>query len=201
MASAIAVLTGCATNDPPSEQWLKAQQSDARQEMAYTNGMEWPANAVTNETVMPPGMRIKVRTSESEMIVQAGRDYERSYTWDGGTRSAKLWPRKTRWYGNLGIYFPGAGQHWKSNNGITRGVLQEGVLWFKAEEDALNWLNNVQSLDNCVYTSSGIVVAWERVPARKQINVNVWQLMIGGKKPTALTGSRDEQIRVTHATQ
>ncbi len=197
---AAATMAGCMTNEPPSEEWRKAEQSVARQELAYTNGMAWPPTAHSNEIVMSPGTQISASTPESKIIVEAGQDYERSYTWDGATRSAKLWPRKTRWYGSLGIYFPGAGQHWKSNGGITRGVLQEGVLWFKTTEDAVNWLADVQSLKNCVYSKGGLVVAWEKVLARKQLNVDVWQLMIGGNKPAALPGSSDEQIKVTHST-
>jgi hypothetical protein len=189
---AAATVAGCTTNEPPSEEWRRAEQSIGREEMAFTNGMAWPASAPTNETVMSPGMHIKARAPGTEIIVEADRDYERLYTWDGGTRFAKLWPRKTRWHGNLGIYFPGVGQHWKPNGGITRGVLQEGVLWFRTTEDALNWINKVQALKNCVYSKDGLVVAWEKVLERKRLNVDVWQLMVAGRKPAAFPGSHDE---------
>ena len=69
------------------------------------------------ETVMTPGMKITALTSNGEITILASKDYERSYTWDGETRSVKLGARKSRWYGKLGIYYPGPGQHWKSNHG------------------------------------------------------------------------------------
>jgi hypothetical protein len=197
---AAALLTSCLSNEPPSEAWRKAEESVAQRERAYTNGMAWPSKSRTNETVMVPGMRITADVSNSRIAIEAHEGYERSYTWDDATRSAILAPRKIRWYGSFGIYSPGVGNHWRSNGGITRGVLEEGVLWFKTTEDAVNWLKDVQSLNNCVYSKGGLVVAWEKVPARKQLNVDVWQLMIGGDKPAALPGSRDEQIKVTHST-
>lgn len=193
-----AATTGCTTNQPYSAQWLNAARSVAEREMAYTNGMAWPANVSSNEVVMTPGMQIRARANGDEIIVKAGQDYERVYSWDGATRSAKLWPRTDRWYGNQGIYFPGSGEHWKSNKGITRGVLQEGVLWFKAFSDATNWLTNIQPLKNCAYTDTGLVVAWEKTPERKQINVDVWQLMISREKPKFLPGSLNQQIILTH---
>ena len=198
---AATTVVGCMTNEPPSEEWRRAEQSVARQEMAYTNGMAWPPTVRSNEIVMSLGMRISASTSETAITIEAGHDYERS--WTRGTALLDL-PNSghARLAGTVISAFISLGQVsiWKFNGGITRGVLQEGVLWFKTMEDALNWLNNVQPLDNCVYSKGGLVVAWKEMPARKQLNVDVWQLMIGGVKPTALLGSRDEQIKVTHST-
>ena len=116
---------------------------------------------------------------------------------DGGERSAELWPRKQRWYGSLGIYYPGPGEHWKSNGGITRGVLEEGVLWFKTLDAALDWVKRSRSMGLAVvYTDDGLLIEFGKTPARKQINVNVWQIMIDGKKPRSLPGSQNDRITV-----
>jgi hypothetical protein len=195
----LVVVTGCNTNQSFSSQWLRAEQAVAEREAAYTNGMCWPSSVSSNETVMVFGMKISAHSNGDGIIIQAGHGFERSYTWDGNTRTAKLWPRAGRWYGNQGIYFPGSGEHWKSNGGITRGVLQEGVLWFKTLSDTTNWLRNIQPLKNYAHTGNGLVVAWERIPERKQINVDIWQLMIGGQKPESLPGSSDEQVNVTQS--
>lgn len=194
-------VTGCRMNEPSSDAWRKAEESSAREEWAYTNGMAWPSTNGTNETVMTPGMRITASDSGGQIFISAGEGCERSYTWDSATRSAKLWPRKTRWYGSLGIYFPGPGEHWKSNGGVTRGVLGEGILWFKTADDALAWIKNIQPLKNCVYSNDGLLVAWERVPARKQLNVDVWQIMVAGRRPTDLPGSRDDQLVITRESE
>ena len=194
----VVLVTSCIPRKPYvySSAWIKAAESTAHYEMTYTNGMDWPPNTSSNEVVMHKGESIVAETPSSKIVIEAGQGFWRSYTWDGGTRSESLWPRRQRWYGSLGVYFPGPGQHWRSNHGITRGVLEEGVLWFKTTNDAVNWLQNVQPLKNCVYSKSGLIVAWEKVLERKQLNVDVWQLMIGGTKPTDLSGGHDDQIRV-----
>ena len=106
------VFAGCQP-EPPSENWKRAEESIAREAWLWTNGMVWPANGISAEIVMTPGMQITAHTEKGEITIRAGDGFERFYTWDGATRSVKLWPRKTRWYGSLGIYYPGPGQHWK----------------------------------------------------------------------------------------
>ena len=50
---------------------------------------------------------------------------------------------------------------------------------------------------DCVYTGNGLVIAWGKVLSRKQLDVEVWQFMIGGKKPQSLPGSQNNPISVT----
>jgi hypothetical protein len=197
--SAEAIATnGCSGTQAESDAWKQAGETIADQERKATNGMAWPANAKSPEIVMTPGMEITARTAQGEIKIRAGREFERSYTWDGETRSAKLWPREQRWYGSLGIYYPGPGEHWKSNRGITRGVLEEGVLWFKTKEDAANWIKRARSTGvDYVFTDDGLLVGFGRVQARKQVNVDVWRIMVDGEKPRALPGSRNDLVSVS----
>lgn len=190
------MMLGCIP-ETPSPEWRAIEERIAREDMEYTNGMAWPAMTGPTETVMTPGMSITARTDGGEMTIRAGEGFERFYTWDGATRSVKLWARKTRWLGSLGIYYPGPGQHWKSNGGITRGVLQEGILWFKTTADAVAWIRKHNSSSGCVYSSQGLVVAWGKVPERKQLNVDVWQIYVDGHKPTQLEGSENDKITVS----
>lgn len=149
-----------------------------------------------NEMVMSPGMSITAKNQEGTITITADNSLKRSYTWDGGTRSATLWPRRERWNGSLGAYYPGPGEHWRSNNGVTRGVLEEGQQHFGTMEEALKWLRSPVR-DDCVYRDDGLVVCWSRNPSRKQLNANVWQIYVDGKKPTSLPGSRNENVIVT----
>lgn len=190
-------LAGCLTNEPPSKEWLAAEDSIAREEWLQTNGMAWPSITGPTETVMTPGMRIVAKTSEGEIVIDAGRGYARSYTWDGATRSVELIPRKARWYGGLGIYYPGPGQHWKPNKGITRGVLEEGILWFKDLNGFWAWIREARTQRDYIYSKDGLVVGWRKVLERKQLNVDVWQIMIAGQKPEDLPDNNDTQIEVT----
>jgi len=195
----LTVLGGCSyPRASESPEWRRATAWVALQEGQWTNGMSWPATSIAPEIVMDEGMAITAKTERGDITVRAGAKYERFYTWDGATRSAKLTPRQYRWYGHFGLYYPGSGGNWKSNHGITRGVLEEGILWFKTVEDALPWIQRRRANGaGCVYTDSGLLVTFLRVPPRKQINVEVWQIMIDGRKPTFLPKSRNDLVSVT----
>ena len=199
-ATVAVIVAGCiSSSEPASEPWRRAVEATENQERESTNGMAWPVDAKSPEVVMTEGMEITAKTANGEVRVRAGSNFERFYTWDGETRSAKLWPRKHRWYGSLGIYYPGPGEHWKSNKGITRGVLDEGVLWFKTVDDAVNWIKRARSTGvDYVFTNDGLLIGFGKVPARKQVNIDVWQVMVAGEKPHSLPGSRNELMSVSN---
>src|SRR5688500_9981860 len=98
------------------------------------------AFAATPELVMQPGTEIVAETTTGAITISADSHLKRTYHWEGASRSATLWPRKERWYGSLGAYYPGPGEHWRAHNGITRGVLQEGQQHLASEQEALKWL-------------------------------------------------------------
>ena len=74
------------------------------------------------------------------MQITADKGLKRSYTWDGATRSVEMRPRRKVERRDMGLYFPGPGEHWLPNNGVTRGVLQEGKIHFKSQQELLTWL-------------------------------------------------------------
>lgn len=146
------------------------------------------------EVVMAPGSSISAETSMGEITITAGKGLLRSYTWDGATRSVEMGVRKVRWYGSLGLSFPGPGDHWKEHNGITRGVLEEGQMRFKTVAAALKWIKDRRKSIPLVYRDDGLVVGFDIVPERRQINVEVWQIYINRKKPKTLAGSTNSYI-------
>jgi hypothetical protein len=154
-------------------------------------------NIPKNETVMSPGMEIRATTSVGEMRVTAVDELTRSYMWEGARRSVKMSPRVERWYGSLGLFHPGAGEHWKEHKGITRAVTEEGQQHFKSVDEAVEWIRS-RAWMPYVYRDDGLVVGWEKTLPRKQLNVDVWQILVNGKKPTHLPGSQNEKIIVTH---
>jgi hypothetical protein len=147
---------------------------------------------------MAPGMKITATTLEGTITITAVDELTRSYTWEGATRSVEMWPREERWNGSKRLYFPGAGNHWKEHNGITRGVVEEGQQHFKTTEDALKWLREHQ-YPSLIYRHDGLAVGWDKTLPRKQLNVEVWQVYVNGKKPRQLLGSQDKKIVVTYA--
>lgn len=150
-----------------------------------------------NEMVMSPGMRIKATTPVGAIVVTAVDELTRSYTWEGATRSVEMVPRAERWYGSLGLYFPGPGDHWKEHKGITRGVTEEGQQHFKSADEALKWIRK-RTYMRYVYRDDGLVVGWSKTLPRKQLNVEVWQILVDGKKPARLWGSENEKVVVTY---
>ena len=63
-----------------------------------------------HESVMNEGMTICAHFEE-KVCIEAENRLVRNIMWDGITRSVTLIPRKERWYGKLGLYFPGSGNH------------------------------------------------------------------------------------------
>ena len=149
------------------------------------------------ELVLQPGMSISAGTPAGTITVAADDALKRTYTWEGASRTAELWPRHERWYGNLGAYYPGPGNHWREHHGITRGVLQEGQQHFDSVTEALAWIQRPWHKERSVYRDDGLFVLFDKVPERRQINVDVIQVMIRGRKPTSLQGSQNDRIKVT----
>jgi uncharacterized protein (TIGR03067 family) len=181
----------------PEEGKKTARESDAgqakpKQRLEVRDG---PVPA-RNEIVMSSGMKITAKTPVGTISITAGKGLRRSYTWEGATRSVTMEPREQRWYGSLGIAYPGLGCHWKPHNGIARAVTEEGQQHFKTEAEALEWLRKQKKWLPLVYRNDGLVVGWTKYLPRKQLNVDVWQIYIAGKKPTKLPGGQDDKIKV-----
>ncbi len=144
---------------------------------------------------MPRGMRIAATTSVGTIKVTALDELTRSYTWEGATRAVQMVPRPKRWYGSLGLFFPGPGEHWRDHKGITRCVTEEGEQRFKSVEEAQEWIKK-RTWMPFVYRDDGLMVGWNKNFPRKQLSVEVWQILIDGKKPTQLPGSENQKIVV-----
>ena len=151
------------------------------------------------ELVMAEGDRITATTSAGTVEILAGKWLQRTYTWEGASREANLWPRTERWYGSMGAYFPGPGRHWKDHHGIRRGVLGEGQQHFKGQAEALAWLKEQSGYYPTVYSNQGLVVSFDKVPEREQLNVVVSQILINSKRPTRLPGASDAKLHFHRA--
>lgn len=175
-----------------------------------------PEVPARSEIVMSSGMKIIATTSVGTITITADKGLKRSYTWEGATRSVIMYPRYERWFGNLGIYYPGPGYHWKEHNGIRRAVVEEGQQHFSTVEEALTWIRSREEglayIERktkkhlvyrmpFVYTDDGLAVGWTKVLPRSQLNVDVWQIYIDGKKPVKLPDSNNDKIVVEYLNQ
>jgi hypothetical protein len=147
------------------------------------------------ETVMRPGMAVSVTNRHGSMQIEAVTETIRRMTWEGGTREVQLMVRYERWYGSLGLYSPGD-RSFPDHSGIRRAVVEEGQMHFVNEMDFHEWIDTPyrQQVIDLKYRNDGLVVGWMKVPQRKQITVEVWQVLINGNKPTRLEGATDELI-------
>jgi len=147
-----------------------------------------------SEIVMPLNSTIKAVTKTGEIIIKSGNGLKRYYQFDGVVRSVVKWPREERWYGSLGLYYPGSGYHWSEHNGISRCSVEEGQLHFKAVEDAMLWIKKQKGFNPTVYRDDGLVVSYGKNLARKQLNVDVFQIYINDSRPKKLEGSNNSMI-------
>jgi hypothetical protein len=169
------------------------------------------------EIVMTPGSTITARTARGAMTIRAGEmipgsgdittetawgpitarapdKYRRTYLWGQCEASVDLTPRTRRWNGSLGLSFPGPGFHWPECEGVARAVVDEGQQHFRTVHEVISWLKSRSREMPYVYRNDGLVVGWDTVPDRKQLNVEVWQILIANKKPTTLPGACDTCI-------
>jgi hypothetical protein len=155
------------------------------------------------ETVMRTGMKICAENISQEICILAKSDLDREISFDSITRRVTLIPRKERWYGKLGLYFPGSGNHWENHKGITRCIVNESELHFKEMADLLVFVNDPSNLDKSVYRNDGLYVSWYTSVKTDQssggyLSLSIYQLLIDGEKPKAIPGSRDEMIMINY---
>ncbi len=153
------------------------------------------------ETVMSEGMIIEATNSLGTIKITAGKGYKRSYFWEGGVRTVNMKPRTDRWYGKLGIYYPGDGDHWENNNGITRAVLEEAELYFDSLDEAMEFLAHTSRRNITVYNDKGLAVSWSKSLKPNSdsggvLHVDVWQIFIKNKRPVKLPGAFNDRIRI-----
>lgn len=156
--------------------------------------------AQIHESVMTEGMTICAYFDE-KVCLTAENSLLRHIMWDGITRSVKLIPRKERWYGKLGLYFPGSGNHWEYHKGITRAIVQEAQLHFDSQKDLSIFLDKYVNDKYDLYRDDGLMVSWRKVVKPDMgpgghIDLNIIQILVNGKKPIKLRGSQNDKISV-----
>ncbi len=148
--------------------------------------------------VIPPGDDHIVQTQRGPITIPATELYPRTYYWGRCSGTVELEPRNQRWRGSLGAYSPGSGFHWPECEGVARAVVEEGQQHFRNDSEALAWIKKQSEWMPLVYRHDGLAVGWRTViPYRKQLNVDVWQILIGGRKPVNLSGADDSAISTT----
>jgi len=149
------------------------------------------------EAVLSVGQTVEAINKNGKVRISYVSPLRRKYEWDTEHRTVGLKPRRERFDGKLGIYDPA--DAWIFNLRKIRLVLDEATRNFDSDERARAALVESSAYMDWVYTPDGFVVGFGRAPSRHQININVFQFLIRGQKPTNLPGSRPDQISVTYS--
>lgn len=186
------------------------------------------SNDQVRDIVMKEGMIVTIENPDCfSLTVRAGKGLERFYTWNNGTRSVVLLPRKDKWYGSYGAYFPGTDHHWKRHDGVTRLLAEEAVLDFDNYEQILcaisekqndcrekyyeyvngqfdfkNSMTSALYSDACGgYTSDGVFVSVNKKDGPGSggtLSVTIYQIMLNGQPVNNLPDSSNERIKVNN---
>jgi len=156
-----------------------------------------------SEIVLQEGARLVASTSNGKISVIAGNKFERRYEWNGCGLDAHMFPRQERWLGSLGMSDAAArmfNSPWAGCDGISRPVVEEGQIHFADERSAEVWIARRKLIDSfhTVWTNDGIFIQWGLSPQRNQLNVELEQLCIRGKRPLKLIGATDSSVSFTH---
>lgn len=168
------------------------------------------------ETAMRPGMVIEAKTRYGQFRIEAGsvqeleghKEFERTFLWGNGCRvKSSLGERRTRWYGSCGIYSGALAvwpyylpkyywSKWTGCNGTIRVVTDDKQLNFPTVKAFLEYFPKDNWTDTVYRNDGHAVQVAEPNEGRMQINIDVIQVLIQGKKPTSLPGADDGSITI-----
>ncbi len=146
------------------------------------------------ELAMQPGMKIEATNKNGTVSIEYLAPLERRYKWNGYDEKRTLIPRKERFNGYLGAYDPAISYSWEIFS--IRIVAQDSQVHFKNADDLRKWLYQSSDVMDWVYTDTGLVVGFEKIPSSRQVSIDVFQIYLNGNKPEKLEGSRPENIKI-----
>jgi hypothetical protein len=154
--------------------------------------------AQVRETVLSQGQTVEATNKNGKIRISYVSPTQRRYEWDDQQRVLRLKARLEPFDGRLGIYEPA--NEWDLFGTKTRLIVQEAIRKFENEDQIKAALAEGGDYMDWVYTNDGTVVGFGRMPARRQISVDLWQFLVQGKKPSNLIGARADHIVVRKAT-
>lgn len=143
------------------------------------------------ETVLREGQIVEATNNNGTVKIAYVDSVTRKYVWDGHERVVKLIPRQEPFQGKLGIYEPA--DAWLIPI-RTRLVVEEAIRSFDSEEQIKTALIESRDYLDWVYTDEGLVVGFGRTSSRRQVNIDLWQFLLRGQKPSHLPGATPERI-------
>lgn len=151
-------------------------------------------NKTVNGAVLQSGQSLIATNRNGSVKISYVSSIKRKYEWNGKTRIVKLIPMQPITPGVTGLYEPA--DFWGVNPFLIRLVAVEATHDFESMDQIYGFLRQSSLIMDWVYTSDGLVFGFGRCPARQQINIYVWQLLLNGKKPSALKGANPKAIQL-----
>ncbi|RYD21468.1 MAG: hypothetical protein EOP88_11260 [Verrucomicrobiaceae bacterium] len=137
---------------------------------------------------------LRVKLPHGELYVTASSDVLRGYQWDDVTRMAALASTTAAVPGDPDVYFQARTRD-SGQAGVTRlGEFREGIRRFGTVEEASRWLGQQSAEIPTIYRNDGLVVSSSKSESPNLLTVEVWQILIGGEKPSSLPGARDAAL-------
>lgn len=160
-------------------------------------GYQVLADAPVREVVLHSGESIEATNKFGSVRVTYVSPLKRKFEWDGQSRVVKMVARPKPFLGELGLY-DGARCYVVLIPlcRTPRLVVREAFHDFDSYDQLYVFVREGSAVMDWVYTSDGLLVGFGRSPGREQINIDVRQLTIHGRKPGGLRGARNDDIHL-----
>lgn len=147
------------------------------------------------DAVLAPGQMVEAANSAGKVRISYVSAKERRYDWDGESRTITMIARDEPFLGKLGLYDPADGL--KTPLRAERLVVQESKLRFSTRTEAYEFLWPEGATKDWAFLGNGMVVGFARVPARNQISIDLFQVIVDGK-PAGLERSEFDRFSEAH---
>lgn len=159
---------------------------------------------IKTENVMIDEMRMTITNDDyGSLTITAVDNNQRCYSWQEGEICVKLKPKLKRDVDGIGIYYFGK---IKPLGWLKKIKVQENQKHFDNIDEAVAWLNSLSFIEGnsnmYVWSNTGLVAGWRTYTPDtwfgtwRELQVDVWQIYIGGKEISKYQSKNTPRIRV-----
>ena len=143
--------------------------------------------------VLTPGQYVVAANKFGGVRISYVDAITRRYEWQNNSRVVTMKRRPEPFRGKVGMYNPNEGGLFDRKQ---RLLVQEHTINYETEKELYASLYEGSAVMDWVYTEDGLVVGYGIFPDRDQVNLELFQILLRGKKPTGLRGARPDSIRL-----
>lgn len=132
------------------------------------------------EVVLLPGQSIHAENMNGSITVTYISKYKRKFEWDGHNIIQTMNPRTERLYGRMGLVGPEPTFYFGKEG---RLLTNEYSIFCKNEDEVRAFLYEGSAIMDWVYTRDGLALGFGKTPGRDQVDVDIVQIYVDGRKP------------------